>query len=295
MVNLKKYSFLIGLFFLVQPNFAHKPKSIFEFKDNVKFYMKSSWDFAEFLKVKVITNLASDLLKENNEKDTLIIKYQHSKSSNLVDEYLLEYKKTKFLSNNRNKVIFIELTNDNLDVELVLNLIDFSIKNKKKLDKYNLTVDYFDRYTSVKKGTQKITNVSLINAVAYQISSVNIQHLMKKEIEVFKNEIFKIKWMNSIYSFHYQKEKENTILEVSDKVLYSYQEVNDGLVVFVDDSNFYFINNEGIKSKKHYLQCNSEFYFFGNRQNKNYELISLSGDNYFYNGNRDRLYKEISD
>lgn len=293
MINTKKYFYLTALLFLLHPSFAHKPKSVFEFKDNVKFYMTSSWDFAEFLKVKVITNLASDLLKKKNEKDTLIFKYQHSKGLNLVDEYLLEYKKAKFLSSNKEKVIFIELINDNLDIELVLKMIDFSIENKKNLDKYNLIIDDFDRYTSVKKGTRKITNISFINAVDYQIPSLNIQHLMKKEIGVFENELFKIKWVNGVFSFLYLKDKQNTFFEVSDKILYSYQEVNDGLVVFVDDSNFYFINEEGIISKKHYLKCNSEIYFFGYRQNKNYELISFSGDSYFYNSNRDKLYKEI--
>lgn len=293
MINKKKYCFLIALLFFLHPSFAHKPKSVFEFKDNVKFYMTSSWDFAEFLKVKVITNLASDLLKEKNEKDTLIIRYQHSKRLNLVDEYLLEYKKTNFLSDNKKKVIFIELINDNLDVEMILKMIDFSIENKKNLDKYNLVVDDFDRYTSVKKGSKKITNISFVNALEYQIPSLKIQHLMKKNLSVFENELFKINWENSIYSFLYLKEKQNTFFEIPDKQLYSYQEVNDGLVIFVDDSNFYFINEEGIISKKHYLKCNSEFYFFGYRQNKNYELISFSGDSYFYNGNRDRLYKEI--
>jgi hypothetical protein len=287
--------FLVILVLCFQFSFAHKPKHLLESSGTVKFYMQSSFNYAEFLKVKILAKNIDKLAQSLKVNDSIVVKYNHSYHEKGNDEYLLEYKKTKFLNSGKNKVFYMELRNDCLDVELILSLFDFSVKNKSQLSNYIHEVDVYDVFTSYKTGKRKITNLDFVHSIGNTQFSPEIEKLMNQEIKVVDDEFFSVFWKNGKYSFFNKNDATKSFLEGSDKELYYYQIVEDGMVVFMDDSSFRFIKNEGELSKKHELKCNNMIYYFGYRGNHNYELHSMSGTTYYYLVQRDKLLKEVEE
>ena len=268
---------------------AHKDKMFLESEGTVIMYMKTPFDYAESEKVKIITKLASELAKSLKETDTILIRYHHKQLSEVfVPIYLLEYKKTGFISDGKNKLIYLYIESNKVDVEEILYLIDFGIKNKYKLKKYLDKVSYYSYKPLKKTHSYKITSNSFIASLFRYEKGYNdfIKSLLTYDFNVFEDENFKISWTNKMYSIISKKQESKIVITISDDEFYSYQVIKEGLIYFKNNSTFCFFTNKGVLLNENSIQkTNKVYYTYKEKGSDDFYRMST------YYGNKKYLFK----
>ena len=291
-INFQYKIAIIVVFLATQISFAHKDKIIVENCGIVKIVMKEAFDYAESSKIKVLARLSNEIAKVLNEKDTINIWYDYKFREYYNNEYLLQFNKDTF----GNSYFKIRISHENIDIESVLKLVEYSIKNKYDLEKHIVVRKLYSEHNPqlTDNGEIKLTNDSFIYYLFLQDSSDLIARLVKSDIIIFKDDDFNLHWINGEYYFYNKKDFNQPFIKLSDKLLYSFQRVDKGLVIFIDKLGFYFIDNIGKLSVKHNLECgrNNVFYFYQFKDGK-YKVRSYYSDLYYYLLEEDELLKEV--
>jgi hypothetical protein len=294
---MKKILFFIILFTTFKAS-AHKDRMFLESEGTVIMYMKSPFDYAESEKVKIITKLASELAKSLNEKDTILIRYNHNQfPKSFVPTYLLEYKKTTFISNGNNRLIYLQIENDNVDIEEILYLIDFGIKNKYKLKKYLDKVSDYSYETLKKTNSYKITSNSFITSLFIYEKGSNdfVKKLLTIGFDVFEDENFKISWKNKMYSITPKNKKDKFEVLIRDDEFYSYQVINEGLIFFKNNSTFSFFTNEGVLLDEKIIQKTNKVYFaYKEKKSDDFYIMNTyyGKEKYLFKINEDKVIEK---
>ena len=268
---MKNNWYLMILCFIFSFSFAHKDRINFKEKGNVKIFVKSSWDYAELYKANVAVDLIYDLSNFLNEKDTIFVNYGHRNYIDSERTVLAKYTSDKIYRG----YLIINITDKNLEIVDLLKIVEFSIKNKKKIRDIN---------------KKNLFSFKTLSDISNSKTSAIIDSLLDKRIDIVEDVFFKIKWKKNVF-YIFNNNHELPLFKIDENKFHSIQFVNDGIIIFPDYTGFYFVNNDGKILKKHDLKCEYSMFYFTKKENE-YSVSSFSGSKYMYNKEQDVLIQD---
>jgi hypothetical protein len=271
-----KHFFLFFLF-LVSSNFAeaHKPKIRVETFRNVKTYFESEFNFnpktigSEDLKIRVIGQLSSVIAENLGYSDTIMIErktyYPHDPNQkffileNNNSQYKLAVLDRGTLLKSNNKGLAIRILSENINVVDVLKLVEYSILNRKKLNKKLIPTTYFygDEQLPILANSE-----DFIQKVCKTKSKL-VNEVIDNEIGLLDNGFLrtKISW-----------KKGKFIFEINNEHPTNYNDYRFGEIDYeIEDFKYYV---DSLYSNYFLIFHNSKMftYFDGNSENTSYKI-----------------------
>ena len=251
------------IIFLIFSNYytAHKPKFKVEKFGNVKTFFRSGFNFgdktreSQEMKIQVIGKLSEILAKRLNLKDTLMIEYErnyNNKKLIILENDNSNYKvlalNEGFIMKSNNRGLAVRIIDENIDVIDALKLVEYTILNRKKINKFLIPTDYTYSYSGEYKVNVLANSEDFIQKVLKKKSDL-IDEIIKDEIELLDNGFSntKISWKNGEFIFGFNDIPPTTgnylCLEtekyiVKDFKYYIEDFWNDFFVIFHDSSSF---------------------------------------------------------
>ncbi|SHE33785.1 hypothetical protein SAMN05443633_10129 [Chryseobacterium arachidis] len=264
-ITLKQFLTLLIFLLLSGILTAHKPKSKSEKFGNVKTFFKSGFNFgdktreSQEMKIHIIGKLSETVGKRLNFKDTLMIEYERSYKENKL--IILENNNTNYkvlgltggsIIESNGKGLAVRIIDENINVIDVLKLVEYSICNRKKINKFLIPTDYIYDYSNENKITVPANSEDFIQKILKKKSDL-IDEIIKDEIELLNNGFShtKISWKNGefIFGFNNIPPKNGNYLSlktekyiVKDFKYYIENFWNDFFVIFQDSSSFTYFD-----------------------------------------------------
>lgn len=259
-----KIQFLILLLFSIN-SYAHKDKFFHENYGNVKVYMRTGFNYSDLDKIKIIGKLSEKLSKNLNYKDTIFIEYIQDYTNAYKDDlYLLEYNNSNFkLINGLEEPNSLETNNNGLSVRIyadqikildVLKFVEHLVINKEETNNYltqkRIRLNDFEGNQLLGNLIYEATDNTLIEKIiskeSYLIKEIIDEKFVVKSEEYYGIEIY---WQNDKFIFEYKLFNEDQYLLHELKDYYYCVQVNiNEILVFIDESSFYFINGNKEKN-----------------------------------------------
>ena len=309
------------LIFLIFSNYchAHKPKFKVERFGSVKTFFRSGFNFgdktieSQEMKIHIIGKLSQIISKRLNLKDTLMIEYDRSYNKNeltILENDNSNYKvlglaEASVIKSN-GKGIAVRIIAENVNITDVLKLVEYTILNRKKINKFLIPTDYNYSYTDENIITVLANSNDLIQKITKKQSNL-IDEIINNEVELLNNGFSKTKilWKNGNFIFgindipptkgNYLK-LETEKYAIKDFKYYVENTWNDFFVIFNDSNCFTYFDGkkENISSQKLDEKI-SDFYPFRLNKDKIANKILLIPFNndvfYVYTINKKLLQK----
>ncbi|MBE9576722.1 hypothetical protein [Flavobacterium proteolyticum] len=261
-----KIQLLILLLFSIN-SFAHKDKFVLENYGNVKVYMRTGFNYSDLDKIKIIGKLSEKLSKNLNYKDTILIEYIQDYTNVLTDDlYLLEYNNSNFkLVNGLEETNSLQTNNTGLSVRIyankikildILKFVEYLIYNKEETNNYltkrEIKLNNYEDKQVLETLIYEATDKSLIEKIISK-ESILIKNLINEKFVVKSEEYYGIEiyWKNDKFIFEYKlfDEDQYQLHELKDYYYCIPVNINE-ILVFTDESSFYFINGNKEKNIK---------------------------------------------
>lgn len=309
------------IIFLIFSNYctAHKTKIKIQNFGNVKTLYISEFNFgdktvsAEELKMEILGKLSKQIADKLGFKDTIMLERKTYVYHNKSDLFIIEkndanYKLLK-LSGDYGKMdggngIAIRIQSLKVDIKDVLKMVEYAVKNKKKLNKSLIPVNYFYNYDN--QITVLANSHDFIQKIIQRRSDL-IDEIIKTEIELLNNGFTNtlISWSNGEFIFGFNnisptngnysmpKTEKYTI---KDFKYYIENNLSDFFVIFHDSDSFtYFDGREENMSSQKLDENISDFYPFRLNKDKisnKILLIPFNNDGFYvYKINKKLLQK----
>lgn len=259
-----KIQLLILLLFSIN-SFAHKDKFFKENYGNVKVYMRTGFNYSDLDKIKIIGKLSEKLSKNLNYKDTIFIEYIQDYTNLYKDDlYLLEYNNSNFkLINGLEEPNSLKTNNNGLSVRIyadqikildILKLVEYLVINKEETNNHltqkRIRLNDFEGYQLLGNLIYEATDNKLIEKIISKESSL-IKKLIDEKFIVKSEENYGIEiyWKNDKFIFEYKlfNEDQYQLHELKDYYYFVPVNINE-ILVFKDESSFYFINGDKEKN-----------------------------------------------
>ena len=261
--------------FITTNSLAHKDIHIHKKYGNVKIYMKTGFYYSDVLKIQIIGKLSNELSKYLEYKDTILIEYLQDYTNWYKDDiYLLENNNSdyKFIqgieklnkkqNSSSKKGISIRICADRINIVETLKLIEYTIINRKKINKYltSRKIRYNDTYFHKTHFITTGNSKQFIQKIFNKTTSELIKRLINRKIvaEAKKNKQVEIYWKNNQFIFEkkYIKEleKENIqLFKINDYFYHIYIDNGNRLLIFTDNTHFYYVDpyNKLIKQNEY--------------------------------------------
>lgn len=309
------------LIFLIFSNYftAHKPKFKMERFGNVKTFFRSGFNFgdktieSQEMKIHVIGKLSEILAKRLNLKDTLMIEYERSYNDKKL--IILESDNSNYkvlglnegvIMKSNNRGLAVRIIDKNIDVINVLKLVEYTILNRKKINKFLTTVDYNYSYRDEYKVAILANSDDFIQKILKKNSDL-ISEIAQSKILLLDNGGLRteILWKNNEFVFaksiKYLKEdnvykNEYVSYKVSDFKYYLDSFDSSCILIFNDTNTFtYFDGREENTSSQKLDENFSDFYPFRLNKDKisnKILLIPFNNDGFYvYKINKKLLQK----
>lgn len=197
---------------------AHKPKVKTENFGNVKTFFRSGFNFgnqiieSQEMKIHIIGKLSETIAKRLNFKDTLMIEYERdfSKSKLIILENNNSNYKVLGLNGggvieSNGKGMAVRIIDENVNVIDILKLVEYSILNKKKINKSLIPINYAYNYEG-DKITVLANSEDFIQKIIRKESDL-INEIIDDEIELLNNGFTqtRISWKNGEFIFGYNE------------------------------------------------------------------------------------------
>jgi len=274
---------------------AHKPKFKVGNFGNVKTSFRSGFNFggkiieSQEMKIHIIGKLSETIAKRLSFKDTLMIEYEKSSNKNKLVILENDNSNYKLLGLNEGHIIksngkglAVRIADENINVTDVLKLIEYSIVNRKKLNKSLISTDYNYSYSNENKINVLANSEDFIQKIIQNKSDL-INEIIKSEILLLDNGSLRteISWKNNEFIFA----RNTKYLEEDNayKNEYVSYKVSD-FKYYIDsfDSSYFLIFNE----------VNTFTYFDGLEENTSLK-INVENNLYAFNLARERLGNKI--
>ncbi|MBP1165584.1 hypothetical protein JOE44_002468 [Chryseobacterium sp. PvR013] len=302
-----KNFFLLFIFLLLSNSVeAHKPKVRIENFGNIKTYFKSGFNFnqktieSEELKIQVIGRLSRIIAEKLRCSDTIMIErttyYAHNPTQSFFilennnSHYKLAVLDQGVLLKTNNSGLAIRVLSENVNVVDVLKLVEYSILNRKKINKKLITKSYF-------YGEEKL--MILANSEDFirkicKMQSKLVDEVINNNIELLDNGFLrtKISWKNGKFMFGINR-KYPTGETYSDFVMYNYEiedfkyyvdsAYSDFFVIFLTPNTFtYFDGDNNNTPDKIEVEKSSWYPFQLSRDNFGDKIVLFDTNTYFY-------------
>lgn len=249
---------LLALIFTINC-YAHVDKSISKTYGNVKVYLRTGFDYAEFDKIKIVGKLSEVLSKRLKYKDTIFIEYIHDYTDVYTDDlYLLEYNNTDFkflygIKDNYKKTVnknglSVRINANKINIVNILKLVEFAIINKEKTNTYiakkSVKHNHIEDRTLLEPLIVNLTDDKIIKDIKLSQSKV-INDVISKKIPIKEAKPYglQIYWINDTFVFEYNHlHNDNEILLEIKDYYYRISPNNDEILIFIDKNSFYFLD-----------------------------------------------------
>lgn len=197
---------------------AHKDIVVYETYGNVKVLLKTSFQYSEIDKIKIIGKLSEKLCSKLLYQDTLLVEYIHD-CTNLYSKDVYKFDNDtnfeflgglRYESNlKKNKSgISIRINANKINIEDILNLVEYAIINREHLSeklKYQKVIDRWGDYDQEMEFKIKSIPIELLDKIFTQESQI-IQELISHKTYIVENENvgIDIYWMNNTFTFEYK-------------------------------------------------------------------------------------------
>ncbi|WP_330745398.1 hypothetical protein [Chryseobacterium sp. CP-77] len=208
---------ILFFIFLVSLNFieAHKPKVRIENFGNIKTYFVSGFNFdqktieSEELKMQVVGRLSKLIAEKLGCSDTIMIErktyYSHDPKQeffileNNNSQYKLAVLDEGILLKSNNKGLSVRILSGNINVVDVLKLVEYSILNRKKLNRKHIVTAY---YYGEEKLKILVNSENFIRKIC-KIQSKLVSEVINNNIELLNNGFLrtKISWKSGKFIF----------------------------------------------------------------------------------------------
>jgi hypothetical protein len=283
---------------------AHKPKVKAENFGNVKTFFRSGFNFgdkireSQEMKIHIIGKLSETIAKRLSFKDTLMIEYERSYNKNklvILENDNSNYKvlglnEGAIMKSNR-KGMAVRIVDENINVIDILKLVEYSILNKKKINRSLIPTDHI--YDSEGNKITVLANSEDFIQKITQKKSDLISEIIKSEILLLDNGSLRteISWKNNEFIFakntKYLKEdndykNEYVSYKVSDFKYYIDSFDSSYFLIFNEVNTFtYFDGLEENTSLK--INVENNWYAFNlAREKLGYKIILYDTSKYFY-------------
>jgi len=213
--NPMKHIFLFVLLLLTNFCLAHTPKVRVKKFGNVKTYYSSYFNFgqpisSEELKIQILGQLSQDLAEKLNYRDTIMVEY-HVRLPEERKLFILENENSNYkllglvegqIIESNKSGLAIRVIDERISVEEILKLVEYTIVNRKKINKYLQTVTFpygyrGDNYVKVQANSEEFINTIL------KKKSKMVDEVMKKSIVFLDNGLLRTKlfWENNEFVF----------------------------------------------------------------------------------------------
>lgn len=215
-----KRFFLLFVLLIFSNNFsAHKPKVKAENFGNIKTYFISGFNFgsktieAEELKMQIIGRLSKVISDKLGYRDTIMIERKTFLSDNKRDFYMLENDNSNYkvavlddgiILKSNNEGLAIRIISAKVNVVDILKLIEYTIKNRRKINNSLVSLPYFyseDSQMKVLSNTKEFIS-KIINR-----NSKLVEEIIKEEVILANDSETIISWNNNEFVFKMNLEK----------------------------------------------------------------------------------------
>jgi hypothetical protein len=222
-------------------------------------------------KARIIAQLTDSLLRQLNYKDTINLSFRHlyiHQEGRKIHAYNMQYWQ---------KRLFIHVESERYDMQQILQLVEYGIKNEKEIMKNQqdttIRLGYHEFNTDTGKEEEVTRTIphlrtQIIDSVLQQPVSSIITHVMTAKInkpldegerELYDGSISYYMQNGKFFVFHRFRDYQNNM--TSDTIIKVFDHINQFAIsgtralVFDTDTSFYFIGrfNENILSQRHLI------------------------------------------
>lgn len=281
-----KRFFLFFIFLIISNNYsAHKPKIKIENFGNIKTFYISEFNFnlktisSEELKMQIIGKLAKEISEKLGYKDTIMIERKTFLSYNKRDFYMLENNNSNYkvafldegvLRKSNGKGLAIRVISAKVNVIDVLKLVEYTIKNRQKVNKSLVSIPYFHNEN---EQIEVFVNTEEFISKIVNRNSKLVDEIIKQEVILEKETETIISWNNNefIFKMNLEKFKPDNLyqdlpknqLKIQDFKYYINSPNYNFFLVFADmDTFMYFDGREENRSQKIKIDNNRSWYPF---------------------------------
>ncbi|KAA2217789.1 hypothetical protein [Chryseobacterium sediminis] len=313
--------FILYFLFLVSSNFvkAHKPKVRIETFRNVKTYFNSEFNFnpktiaSEELKIRVIGQLSRVIAEKLGYSDTIMIErktyYSHDPHQkffileNNNSQYKLAVLDDGTVLKSNNKGLAVRILSENINVVDVLKLVEYSILNRKKLNKKLIPTTYF--FEQNQQLSLLVNSEEFIQRLCKSKSKL-VNEVIGNEIELLDNGFLrtKISWKSGKFVFginnkypasgdYYKSELSD--YEIEDFKYYVDSVYSNCFLIFHNSKEFTYFDGENENTSATIKVENDSWYPFQLSKDRFDDKVILFNNNrYFYVYNfKKKLLKKI--
>lgn len=285
---------------------AHKPKVRIENLGNIKTYFKSGFNFnqktieSEELKIRVIGRLSRIIAEKLGCSDTIMIErttyYAHDTAQNFFilennnSQYKLAVLDEGVLLKTNNSGLAIRVMSENVNVVDVLKLVEYSILNRKKLNKKLIPQTYF-------YGEEKLkilaNSEDFIRKIC-KMQSKLVDEVIDNNIELLDNGFLRteISWKNGKFMFGINRkypagetypDSEIYNYEIEDFKYYVDSAYSDFFLIFLTPNTFtYFDGDSENTPDKIEVEKSSWYPFQLSKDNFGDKIVLFDTNAYFY-------------
>ncbi|MBF02133.1 MAG: hypothetical protein CMP76_02435 [Flavobacterium sp.] len=268
--------------------FAHKDILMQRTYGNVKIIIKTGFDYSDIDKIQIIGQLSQKLSDRLHYKDTVFIEYLQDYTNICKDDlYMLEYNnsnykiiggiQSEYNNESNNSGLSIRIYADRITIVNTLKLVEFTIKNKAKTNKYlskkKIGMNNDEDETLIDSLSTLATNDDLIAKIITSKSEL-INDIISDKIPIKKQKHYGIEiyWQNDKFIFEYKhinSDRQEYVFEVKDYFYHNYLNEND-ILIFVDKDAFYFLEGTNHEKKELIKMDNKSYapliiFEFGNK------------------------------
>jgi hypothetical protein len=313
-----KILFSLFIFLICSNNFfADKPKVKVENFGNIKTFYISEFNFnsktiaSEELKMQIIGKLSKEISEKLGYKDTIMIERKTFLSYNKRNFYMLENDNSDYkvaflddgvLRKSNGKGLAIRVISAKVNVIDILKLVEYTIKNRQKVNKSLVSIPYFhneDEQIEVFVNTEEFISKTVNR------NSKLVDEIIKQEVILEKDTETIISWNNNefIFKMNLEKFKPDNLyrdllknqLKIQDFKYYIKSPNYYFFLVFTDMKTFtYFDGEEDNTSQKIKIENSRSWYPFILGKDKIGSKIILYNDKeffYMYDINKKLLQK----
>jgi len=278
--------FLLLIFLIFSNNLsAHKPKVKVENFGNIKTFFISEFNFgaktieSQELKMQIIGKLSKTISENLGYRDTIMIERKTYFYDNNHDFYILENNNSNYkigaledgvMLKSNGKGLAIRIISKKVNVTDVLKLVEYTIRNRIKINNLLVSTPYF--YNENEQMKVLSNTKEFISKIVNQNSNL-VDEIIKQDVILTKDSETIISWNNNefIFEMNLEKFKPDNLysdlpknqLKIQDFKYYINSPNNNFFLVFTDMETFvYFDGREENISQKIKIDNNRSWYPF---------------------------------